>query len=139
MYFVLSWLHTLAQVSPATVCLAKKNRMDERKRESIVAYLRRRMAEFSIEPEDVAASIAEDQRRQRAVKYRDAVGNSWDGEGAAPQWVVQATSAGQSLEHFAVNETRAQDAAHRPSIDWSHDPFAGTRLATVNSEGLGVS
>lgn len=113
--------------------------MDERKRESIVAYLRRRMAEFSIEPNDVAASIAEDQRRQRAVRYRDAFGNSWDGEGAAPQWVVQATSAGQSLEHFAANETPAHESLRRPSIDWSYDPFAGTRLATVKSENIGAS
>jgi DNA-binding protein H-NS len=32
--------------------------MDERKRESIAAYLRRRMIEFDISPEDLAASIA---------------------------------------------------------------------------------
>ncbi|RDU99088.1 H-NS family nucleoid-associated regulatory protein [Trinickia dinghuensis] len=113
--------------------------MDERKRESMVAYLRRRMAEISIEPEDVAASIAEDQRRQRAVRYRDAFGNGWDGEGAAPQWVVQATSAGQSLEHFAVDEAREQNVQRRQSIDWRYDPFAGTRLAKVNSDGLGAS
>ncbi|MEX3956000.1 H-NS family nucleoid-associated regulatory protein [Trinickia sp. EG282A] len=110
--------------------------MDERKRESIVAYLRRRMAEFSIEPEDVAASIAEDQRRQRAVRYRDAFGNSWDGEGAAPQWVVQATSAGQSLEHFAVSTMREQNSQQHPSVDWRDDPFAGTRLATNKFEHL---
>jgi hypothetical protein len=50
--------------------------MDERKRESIVAYLRRRMAEFGIEPEDIATSIAADQERLRAVRFRDASGNT---------------------------------------------------------------
>nr|WP_091996746.1 H-NS histone family protein [Paraburkholderia lycopersici] len=105
-------------------------RMDERKRDSIVAYLQRRMAEFDITPEAIAASIAEDQRRLNAVKYRDAAGNSWDGHGAAPQWVVKATSAGQSLEHFVVEVSRQQDAPKRSNVDWNQDPFAGSRLAT---------
>lgn len=110
--------------------------MDERKRESIVAWLQRRMAEFGITVEAIAASIAEDERRLRAVKYRDASGNSWDGDGPAPQWVVQATSAGQSLEHFAVEEKKEKEpeSAARPAVDWRNDPFAGSRLATVNPE-----
>jgi DNA-binding protein H-NS len=116
--------------------------MDERKRDSIVAYLQRRMAEFSITPEAIAASIAEDQRRQLAVRYRDASGNSWDGEGAIPQWIVQATSAGQSLDHFSVrpvqkaaqaNQETAQPAK-QAGVDWRDDPFAGTRLATVKAD-----
>ncbi|WP_321845839.1 H-NS family nucleoid-associated regulatory protein [Paraburkholderia bannensis] len=108
--------------------------MDERKRDSIVAYLRRRMAEFDISPEAIAASIAEDQRRLSAVRYRDASGNGWDGQGAAPQWVVKATSAGQSLEHFAVRSTVDAPVAKRASIDWRDDPFAGSRLATIKHE-----
>ncbi|MBB3260663.1 DNA-binding protein H-NS [Paraburkholderia bannensis] len=110
--------------------------MDERKRDSIVAYLQRRMAEFGITPEAIAASLAEDQRRLQAVKYRDAFGNSWDGEGAAPQWVVQAMSAGQSLDHFSVRRAEAPQADKRASVDWRDDPFAGTRLATVKAEQL---
>ncbi|HEV3430493.1 MAG TPA: H-NS family nucleoid-associated regulatory protein [Paraburkholderia sp.] len=116
--------------------------MDERKRDSIVAYLQRRMAEFDITPEAIAASIAEDQRRLQAVKYRDAFGNSWDGEGAAPQWVVQATSAGQSLEHFLVRRAQtpqAPQADKKAGVDWRDDPFAGTRLATVKAEQLQVN
>nr|WP_281176977.1 H-NS family nucleoid-associated regulatory protein [Paraburkholderia bannensis] len=114
-------------------------RMDERKRDSIVAYLQRRMAEFDITPEALAASIAEDQRRLQAVKYRDASGNSWDGEGAAPQWVVQATSAGQSLDHFLVRREKEPQADKPKSVDWRDDPFAGTRLATVKTEQLQAS
>lgn len=103
--------------------------MDERKRESIVTYLQRKMVEFDITPEAIAVSIAEDQRRLLAVKYRDARGNSWDGEGRAPQWIVQATSAGQSLEHFAVHGGTAPRTS--TGVDWRNDPFAGSRLATV--------
>lgn len=107
--------------------------MDERKRDSIVAYLKRRMAEFEITPEVIAASIADDRRLLDAVKYRDAFGNDWDGRGSAPQWVINATSAGQSLDHFAVNETLDPSASKR-TIDWRDDPFAGSRLETIKPE-----
>ena len=113
--------------------------MDERKRDSIVAYLRRRMAELGIEPDDVAASIAADQEILRAARYRDAFGNTWDGEGVTPQWVVQATSAGQSLEHFAISGTPESVSGKRASVDWGNDPFAGSRLATIKTERLGVA
>ncbi|WP_434660736.1 H-NS histone family protein [Paraburkholderia sp. A3BS-1L] len=113
--------------------------MDERKRESIVAYLRRRMDEFGIKPDDVAASIAADQERQRAARYRDAFGHTWDGKGDAPRWVIQATSAGQSLEHFAISKTPEAQPKTRSSVDWGNDPFAGSRLATIKTERLGVA
>ncbi|MEX3968246.1 H-NS family nucleoid-associated regulatory protein [Paraburkholderia sp. EG286B] len=114
------------------------HRMDERKRESIVAYLRRRMDEFGIKPEDIATSIAADQERLRAVRFRDASGNSWDGKGAPPQWVVQATSAGQTLEHFAIDSASTQEPGKRAGADWRNDPFAGTRLAKIKTEGVGA-
>jgi len=113
--------------------------MDERKRESIVAYLRRRMAEFGIRPEDIATSLAADQERLQAVRFRDASGNTWDGKGAPPRWVVQATSAGQSLEHFAIDGPSNRDSGKRTGTDWRNDPFAGTRLATVGTEDIGAA
>ena len=112
--------------------------MDERKRESIVAYLRRRMAELGIKPEDIATSIAADQERLRAVRFRDASDNSWDGKGAPPQWVVQAISAGQSLEHFAIDSASTQEPGKHTGADWRNDPFAGTRLARMKTEGVGA-
>ena len=117
----------------------RKKLMDERKRESIVAYLRRRMAEFGIEPEDIATSIAADQARLREVRFRDASGNTWDGKGTPPQWVVQATSAGQSLDHFAIDCASTRDPGKRTGTDWRNDPFAGTRLATVGTEDIGAA
>ncbi|MCP3711324.1 H-NS histone family protein [Paraburkholderia sp. CNPSo 3274] len=113
--------------------------MDERKRESIVAYLRRRMAEYEIKPEDIATSIAADQERLRAVRFRDASGNTWDGKGAPPQWVVKAISAGQSLEHFAIDPAPTRDPGKCTGADWCNDPFAGTRLATIKTEGVGAA
>jgi DNA-binding protein H-NS len=106
--------------------------MDERKRDSMVAYLRRRMVEFGIKPEDLAASMAADQRRQHAAKYRNASGEIWDGHGDMPQWLVQATSAGQSSDHFAVRDDGFQRTVQRAGVNWANDPFAGTRLAAAN-------
>ncbi|EUC16585.1 H-NS family nucleoid-associated regulatory protein [Paraburkholderia hospita] len=105
--------------------------MDERKRDSIVAYLRRRMAEVGIELDDLAAAIAQDQSQQKSAKYRSAAGEAWSGDGEMPQWLKQAISAGQSLEHFAVDGTTQSARAVRPQVDWSQDPFAGSRLSTL--------
>ncbi|CAN7179915.1 H-NS histone family protein [Paraburkholderia hospita] len=107
--------------------------MDERKRDSIVAYLRRRMAEFGIELDDVAAVIAQDQIQQKSAKYRSATGETWSGEGEMPQWLKQAISAGQSLEHFAVDGAAQSTPAAGPKVDWRQDPFAGSPLATAHS------
>ena len=111
--------------------------MDERKRESIVAYLRRRMADFGIEPDDVAASLAADQEQLKAARYQDAVGNTWDGKGEAPRWVVQAMSAGQSIEHFSIANAKATNEGR--NADWRNDPFAGTRLASGKPQPSQVS
>ena len=105
--------------------------MDERKRESMIAYLRRRMAKVGMKAADIAAALKEDQLRQNSVRYRNAFGDTWDGKGGMPQWLQQATSAGQSLQHFAVVGSEKPAAQRRPVVDWSKDPFAGTRLATA--------
>jgi DNA-binding protein H-NS len=107
--------------------------MDERKRESMIAYLRGRMAKVGIRMADVAAALAEDRMGQKSVRYRNASGDTWDGKGAMPQWLVQATSAGQMLEHFAVAAAAKKPVMQRrPAVDWSQDPFAGSRLASAS-------
>jgi DNA-binding protein H-NS len=105
--------------------------MDEQKRQSMIAYLRRKMAKIGIKVGYVAAAIAEERARQKAARYRSAFGHTWDGKGDMPQWLQQASSAGQSLAHFAVEKSSMSNSRGRPAIDWSRDPFAGTRLATV--------
>jgi DNA-binding protein H-NS len=106
--------------------------MDERKRDSMIAYLRRRMAQVGIKVSDLADALAEETR------YRSAFGDTWDGKGEMPQWLKQATSAGQSLEHFALDNSSDSASGGPPAIDWRHDPFAGTRLATVRSSNSPV-
>ena len=103
--------------------------MDERKRDSMVAYLRRRMEEFGITPEDLASALASEQSMQAKARYRSATGQTWSGEGEMPQWLKQATSAGQSVEHFELSSKVAESRNNRETVDWRNDPFAGSPLA----------
>ncbi|ANB77329.1 histone family protein nucleoid-structuring protein H-NS [Paraburkholderia phytofirmans OLGA172] len=104
--------------------------MDERKRDSMIAYLRHRMDEFGIRPDDLAAAIASEETEQKEARYRSATGNTWSGEGEMPQWLKQATSAGQSIEHFELSSKAARTVqSARAGVDWRDDPFAGTPLA----------
>ncbi|MFP3559454.1 H-NS family nucleoid-associated regulatory protein [Paraburkholderia hospita] len=102
--------------------------MDERKRDSMVAYLRRRMEEYGIKPEDLASILASDQPKLKDARYRNATGDVWSGEGEMPQWLKQAISAGQSLEHFESSSQAAVPQTGK-AVDWRNDPFAGSPLA----------
>jgi DNA-binding protein H-NS len=103
--------------------------MDERKRDSMVAYLRRRMQEVGIRPEDLASAIAGEQSKQTEARYRSATGETWSGEGEMPQWLKQAISAGQSIEHFELSSKAVPRRTSSETVDWRNDPFAGSPLA----------
>ncbi|MEX3667010.1 H-NS histone family protein [Paraburkholderia phenoliruptrix] len=103
--------------------------MDERKRDSMIAYLRHRMEEFGIKPEDLAAVLASEPAAQKNARYRSATGDSWDGQGEMPQWLKQAISAGQSIDHFELSAPPAPAPQPKKHVDWKNDPFAGSRLA----------
>ncbi|TDN62148.1 H-NS family nucleoid-associated regulatory protein [Paraburkholderia sp. BL10I2N1] len=108
--------------------------MDERKRDSIVAYLRRRMQEFGIKPDDLASALAAEQSKQTEARYRSARGDTWNGEEEMPQWLKKAISAGQSIEHFEVSSTEEPQRKNRERVDWRDDPFAGSPLARVRQQ-----
>jgi DNA-binding protein H-NS len=104
--------------------------VDERKRDSIIAYLRSRMAEFGISETAVAEALAEAQASvipppltksssapKRALPsmpqmpenangttpvFRNASGDTWDGEGEMPEWLKRAVHAGQDIEFYRV-------------------------------------
>ncbi|MFM0339499.1 H-NS histone family protein [Paraburkholderia fungorum] len=107
--------------------------MDERKRDSMIAYLRRRMEEFGIEPEDLAELLASEPAGRNAERYRSATGDTWDGQGEMPQWLKQAISAGQSIDHFELSAKPAIEPQNKPRVDWQNDPFAGSPLARSNN------
>ncbi|RKR37515.1 H-NS family nucleoid-associated regulatory protein [Paraburkholderia sp. BL17N1] len=73
---------------------------DGNARERLVAWIRRRMDEYGITVEALAEAIETDAAATRAVMYRDAYGNTWDGHGDKPDWLARAIYAGQNIEHF---------------------------------------
>lgn len=103
--------------------------MDERKRDSMIAYLRHRMEQFGIRPDDLASALACEQSEQTNARYRSATGNIWSGEGEMPQWLKQAVSAGQAISHFELSSKVAASRNNRETVDWCNDPFAGSPLA----------
>ncbi|CAB3801186.1 H-NS histone family protein [Paraburkholderia fynbosensis] len=103
--------------------------MDERKRDSMIAYLRHRMDDFGISPDDLATFLATEPAGSDTGRYRSAGGDTWSGEGEVPQWLRQAISAGQSIGHFELPCGALAQPATRTGADWKNDPFAGSPLA----------
>ena len=50
--------------------------MDERKRDSMIAYLRHRMAQVGMKVSDLRAAIAEDQKLQKSARFQSATGDT---------------------------------------------------------------
>jgi DNA-binding protein H-NS len=73
---------------------------DGNARERLIAWIRRRMDEYGISIEALAEAIETDAAATRAVMYRDAYGNTWDGHGDKPDWLARAIYAGQNIDHF---------------------------------------
>ena len=71
--------------------------LDSEARERLILWIKRRMDEYGITLENLESSIAES---ERLPKYRDAYGNSWNGEGDMPSWLLRYKHAGQDIEHF---------------------------------------
>jgi DNA-binding protein H-NS len=106
--------------------------MDERKRDSMIAYLRHRMEDFGISPDDLASFLATRPAGSDMGRYGNAGGHTWSGEGEMPQWLKQAISAGQSIAHFELPWGASAQPAAQSGAHWKSDPFAGTALARSN-------
>ncbi|SAK46695.1 H-NS histone family protein [Caballeronia arationis] len=102
--------------------------MDERKRDSIIAYLRGRMVEFGITETALAEALAEANvaatplpPKTNGTKrpmpqlpsvphagngakpaFMNASGDTWDGIGDMPEWLKRAVHAGQDIEFYRV-------------------------------------
>ena len=70
-------------------------------REQAIAWILQQMDEFGIDLNELPAPA-------RAVKpvpkpmYRNADGETWDGEGELPYWLQRAVNAGQTIDHFKI-------------------------------------
>ncbi|HEY1999265.1 H-NS family nucleoid-associated regulatory protein [Paraburkholderia sp.] len=79
-------------------------RLDGEARDRLIRWIRHRMEEFGITPSALAQSLEADSRAEQTASYRDAWGNSWNGNGDLPEWLKRAVAAGQSIEHFRCGE-----------------------------------
>jgi len=75
---------------------------DGEARERLIIWVRRRMEEFGITPEALAASIQHDLDNQPV--YRDAKGNDWNGLGDMPDWLRAAGNAGVDPDFFRIEK-----------------------------------
>jgi DNA-binding protein H-NS len=82
-------------------------------RASVVARLRKEMAQHGLTAEDLmggGGDVVNNGRRPKskpsahakAPKYADGTGNTWGGMGKRPAWIRTALEAGRSLEEFLV-------------------------------------
>lgn len=81
-----------------------QQRFEGEARERMILWIRRRMAEYNIGIEQLEASIEADQPKILTPKYRDAMGNVWDGQGDMPSWLQRAQNAGLSIDFFLIIE-----------------------------------
>ena len=76
-----------------------------RRRAEAIVRVRRQIAEYGLTLGQLEAAGCWSKERQEPagpVRYRDALGQTWDGRGEMPMWLQRAVNAGQSAEHFAV-------------------------------------
>jgi hypothetical protein len=74
--------------------------VDGEARDRLVIWIRRRMEEFGISMDALAASIQHDEAHPPL--YRDARGHEWDGLGDTPDWLLAAKNAGVSPDFFRI-------------------------------------
>ena len=74
--------------------------------------IKAQMALFGVTLADLGAELPrrrhpnENTGQKRAIKYRDANGNTWTGVGQRPRWLRDALLADKSLEDFAVPKSQ---------------------------------
>jgi len=69
-------------------------------RERLILWLKRRMQECDITIDALQNALQQDIEAVKRIRYRDAWGNTWTGEGELPEWLCRAVAAGQSVDHF---------------------------------------
>jgi DNA-binding protein H-NS len=92
---------------------------DGEARDRLIIWIRRRMEEFGITIDALAASIEHD--RRHPPLYRDARGNEWNGLGPMPDWLQAAKHAGVDPNFFRIEEKSAAREAD------THEPAAAAR------------
>jgi DNA-binding protein H-NS len=91
--------------APSAPRLPHRN-FDGEARDRLIVWIRRRMDEYGISAEDLAASIEAD--KPLMPRYRDHKGNEWNGEGDMPEWLKRVQQLGLDVDFFAVRQEDAK-------------------------------
>lgn len=78
-----------------------------RRRAEAITWVRQQIAYWGLTYEQLEAAGCWAPRGPRSVCYRNAEGQTWDGEGDMPTWLQRAVNAGQSAAHFRVEAVGA--------------------------------
>jgi DNA-binding protein H-NS len=77
--------------------------LHSRDKAAAILWVRMQMARHGISVADLEATgCFQRPAANGPVLYRSAKGESWDGQGALPDWLQRAVNAGQSIEHFRI-------------------------------------
>ncbi|MFS8980903.1 H-NS family nucleoid-associated regulatory protein [Cupriavidus necator] len=75
----------------------------ENERADAIRWIQDQMVDYGLTMEELEAAGCFDPPPPPApVRYRNAQGMSWDGQGEMPDWLRRAVNAGQSVEFFRV-------------------------------------
>lgn len=82
-----------------------------RERAAAILWVKSQMAKHSIAIDDLVAAgcfaatttPTTSHQRVNSIRFRDAEGHSWDGQGNLPEWLQRAVNAGQSPDHFRIS------------------------------------
>jgi DNA-binding protein H-NS len=94
---------------------------DGEARERLIIWIRKRMEEFGITVEAIAASMREE--AAHPPLYRNARGEEWNGAGDMPDWLIAAKNAGVSPDFFRIEHpvelrvTSSSSKADHPQLD----------------------
>lgn len=102
--------HKLAEILARRAALeAEAEQVRQAELGSVIAELRKTIAEYKITPIDlfpdqkVVPRNTVRREKQRPVKYRDEHGNTWGGGvGPRPKWIKDAIARGENIEKYAV-------------------------------------
>ncbi|MDF3839984.1 H-NS family nucleoid-associated regulatory protein [Cupriavidus basilensis] len=76
----------------------------EIERAEAITWIRVQMAHYDLTIADLADAgcFVDRKPSPQPARYRNAEGQTWDGQGAMPDWLQRAVNAGQSIEFFRI-------------------------------------
>ena len=102
---------TYAEVMKQIESLAKEAEELKRKEvDGVIARIKEAIAAYGLTTVDLGLRVPKPgfkkgkgkRKAVKAVKFRDAAGNTWVGRGPRPLWLREALAAGKKVEDFAV-------------------------------------